>query len=126
MKRIWISFVILVLLICICTLGAKASETQTGQTLSAIEELKSAVKNGEEERALSLCDSLLKGWEKSHRILCTYMSHNRLEAIDDTISTLPALLAGGEVTQFNAECDRAAAQLRQLTVTERFSLENLL
>jgi len=126
MKRIWVSIIILILLISVCSLGAQASQTHTDHILSTITALKDTAESGEEERAVSMSVALIDEWEESHRVLCMYMSHNRLEAIDDTIAALPSLLRGGERAQFTAECERAAAQIRQLTVTEQFSLENIL
>ena len=126
MKRIWASILILILLVAVCIAGAQVSHTRTDPILSTIADIQETVREGDDARALSMSLMLIDMWEESHHVLCMYMSHSRLEAVDDTLAALPALIRGGETAQFSAECDRAAAQIRQLIVTEEISIENIL
>ena len=100
MKRIWVSIVLFVLLIVTCCLGASAAQSNTDHIIASIEAVKEKMLQGDEEGAYRGSLDLLERWEKSHKVLCLYMPHSRLETVGETLSILPALCQMEDKAQF--------------------------
>ena len=47
-----------------------------------------------------------EAWERQRRYLCTYMSHTKLETIDQSLAALRPLASYETWDQFTAECRR--------------------
>lgn len=125
MKRIWASLIIFAVLIVGCTAGAKATERIAGEMTATVSEAKAASEKGDAARAYDLSRKAGQDWRDHHAFLCTYMSHARLEAIDQTLSALPAFCRYGNKDEFSAECDRSIAQFSYLTESEIPSVANI-
>lgn len=125
MKRIWVSAFILILLCTMCVLGYRTTNRISTDVISTVSSAKKAAENGDQNSAFSLSKKAVSNWRDSHWILCTYISHTRLEGIDQVLAGLPMLCYYGATDQFAAECDRSTAQLSNLMETEKLSLENV-
>jgi hypothetical protein len=125
MKRLWISVGIFVVLVTICTLGTLNTKQVSEEMIHTITSAKKAAENGNNETALSLSKKAVDDWHTSHKILCTYMPHAKLEAIDQTLAALPMLSFYGTTDQFTAECDRGIAQINYLNESEIPAIQNI-
>ena len=125
MKRMWISLVILVLLVAVCSIGFYNTKRISSYMLKTVTQARNAEIDGDTPKAVSLSEKAEQDFRADHEILCLYMPHARLEAIDQTISGLPMLCRYGAKEQFLADCDRSITQLSYLTETEIPSLANI-
>lgn len=126
MKRVWVAAAIFLVVLGLCTYGLITTNKLTGNMSVRLDELKSDVKNGKTAAALALSESTIKEWHGYHMEMCMYMPHARLEAIDQSLAALPPLITSPNGTdQFEAECERASAQIEHLKDTELPSLANI-
>ncbi|WP_277668530.1 DUF4363 family protein [Caproiciproducens galactitolivorans] len=126
MKRIWASVIIFVFLVTICTIGTITTKKVSGQMTQTVSSAKEAAAKGDTDTALELSRKALSDWHNKHSFLCTFMPHSQLEAIDQTLSTLPMLCYYNAMDQFEAECDRAITQIMFLNESQLPSLANIL
>lgn len=125
MKRMWLSCAILVILIAVCLLGNITTRKISSGMIATVTRARDAEIAGNTAQAVSLSEKAEHDFRDSHRVLCTYMPHARLEAIDQTIAGLPMLCRFGAKEQYLADCDRSIAQLSYLTEAEIPSIENI-
>lgn len=125
MKRLWISFAIFVALTGICIFGVRYTETVSTGMIRTVQEAKSAEQRGETDAAVELSRKAGDDWRNVHRVLCTFMPHARLEAIDQVLAGLPMLGQYGAKDQFLADCDRSIEQISYLNEGEVPNLANI-
>lgn len=127
MKRVWAAAALFIMILGICIWGLITTNMMTGSIYSRLNEIKSEVKSGNKSTATALSETAIHEWHEYHMKMCTYMPHSRLEAIDQSLAALPPLINSESGTdQFEAECERAEAQIEHLKDTELPSLENIL
>nr|WP_267901491.1 DUF4363 family protein [Caproicibacter fermentans] len=93
--------------------------------IQTVTEAKSAELRGETETAVQLSRKAGDDWRSMHTVLCTYMPHSKLEAIDQTLAGLPMLCQYGGTEQFLADCDRSIEQISYLNESEIPSIANI-
>jgi hypothetical protein len=125
MKRLWISAIILVLLLAVCIVGTNTTSKISADMTVTITNAKKAAESGNDDSALTLSKKAVSDWHKNHEILCTYMPHSKLEAIDQTLAALPMLCYYGATDQFTAECDRGMTQISYLNESEVPDIANI-
>ena len=118
MKRLWASLILLVVLVVVCTLGLNTTRNASETMIKTVTAARDAEIAGNTARSVSLCEKAVKDWRAGHSVLCLYMPHARLEAIDQTLSGLPNLCKFGAKEQYLADCDRSITQLTYLTESE--------
>ncbi len=126
MKRLWVSAFLLVLLLFLCILGSYTASASSSSLNSQLNRLKSEIHQGNTATALAISQNLQRQWETEHHRLCTFMSHDDLGPVGETLSQLPALIRNGEKGLVESNCDRVCAQLEQLAEGETLTLDNLL
>ncbi|MFU0833621.1 MAG: DUF4363 domain-containing protein [Oscillospiraceae bacterium] len=125
MKRVWISFGIFIVLTIVCFLGIRYTYEISTQMIQTVSQAKSAGQRGDTETAVRLSQKAVEDWHSIHNVLCTYMPHSKLEAIDDTLAGLPMLCQYGGTEQFLADCDRSMEQISYLYESEIPSIANI-
>jgi hypothetical protein len=125
MKRLWVSAIILVSLLIICTLGYAQTRQISLSMTQTISSAKKAANGGNMDNALKLSQKAVNDWRECHKVLCMYMPHAKLEQIDQTLAGLPMLCYFGANDQFAADCDRSITQIGYLNESELPSLENI-
>ncbi len=125
MKRLWASGIILILLLAVCTFGAKKTQQISSDMTQTISSAKKSANGGDMDSALKLSQKAVNDWHDCHKVLCTYMPHAKLEAIDQTLSGLPMLCYYGASDQFTADCDRSITQIAYLNESELPNIENI-
>lgn len=126
MKRLWVSAFLLVLLLSLCTLGSYTASASSSSLNGQLNRLKSEIHQGNTATALAISQNLQRQWEAEHSRLCTFMPHDDLSPIGETLSQLPALIRNGEKGQLESSCDLVSAQLERLAEGETLTLDNLL
>lgn len=121
----WASAIILLVLIVLCTFGTVTTNKITSELTGTVQSAKKAAEKGDNSTAYTLSKKAVSDWHQRHEILCTYMPHSKLEAIDQTLAALPSLIYYGSTDQFSAECDRGITQIGYLNETEIPVLQNI-
>ena len=125
MKRLWASAIILIVLTVICIFGTITTSQISSELTKTVENAKKSAENGDNSTAYTLSKKAVSDWHQKHEILCTYMPHSKLEAIDQTLAALPSLIYYGTIDQFSAECDRGITQIEYLNESETPILQNI-
>ncbi|MGX8699811.1 DUF4363 family protein [Caproiciproducens sp.] len=125
MKRLWACAVILVLLITVCTYGTVKTKKVSEQMTQTLESARQAALEGDLKEAQKLSQKAADDWHGYHEVLCTFMPHAQLEAVDQTLSGLPMLCYFEGTDQFGADCDRGITQIMYLNESQLPTLENI-
>lgn len=125
MKRLWACAIIFVLLVTVCTLGTIQTSKISSDLTVTVQNAKKAAEEGNDDLAFTLSQKAIKDWQDNHHILCTYMPHAKLEAIDQTLGALPSLSYYQATDNFTAECDRGILQIQYLKESEVPLFENI-
>lgn len=125
MKRLWACAIIFVLLVTVCTLGTIQTSKISSDLTVTVQNAKKAAEEGNDDLAFTLSQKAINDWQESHRVLCTYMPHAKLEAIDQTLGALPSLSYYRATDNFTAECDRGILQIQYLKESEVPLFENI-
>ncbi|HEX2985892.1 MAG TPA: DUF4363 family protein [Caproiciproducens sp.] len=125
MKRIWASVVISVVSVFLCVIGIISTQSISHDMTRTLIDAKREAENGNNNKAHELSQKAVNDWKQKHEILCVYMPHSRLEAIDQTLSTLPSYIYYGTTDQFEAECDRGITQIEYLNEAEIPNIQNI-
>jgi hypothetical protein len=125
MKRMWAALFLFVLTVAACIAGIGNTKGVTAQMTQTVSMAKTAQENGDAKTACRLSEKAANDWHNAHRLLCIYMVHDRLEAIDQTLATLPELCRKGAEDAFLSECDRGLTQISYLNESEIPNLENI-
>ena len=126
MKRTVAAFCIVLIVLLLCLAGIQTARQITTEAVASLEELKVLVSQEDFSAALELSRSIRESWVKKHRILCLYMSHDRLEKIDESMSAIIPLIQYKESGHILSECDRMIAQIQDLQESESPNWENIL
>lgn len=126
MKRAWVAVSMLCLVIILCITGLIFTNRNISSIDDKIKEAYAAVSQEDFELAKQYSEEIDDLWQKHYRVFCTYIPHEKLELIDQSISTLQTNLAYEEYAQFSTELNRSSAQLNHLRDTEMPTLENIL
>lgn len=125
MKRVWISLGIFIVLTSVCILGIRYTNQVSAEMIQTVSQAKDAGQRGDTETAVRLSRKAVEDWHTIHNVLCTYMPHSKLEAIDHTLAGLPMLCQYGGTEQFLADCDRSIEQISYLHESEIPSIANI-
>lgn len=125
MKRLWASAIIFVVLVTACAFGTIQTNRITSDLTATVQNAKKAAESGDDDLAYRLSKKAIDDWQDNHRILCTYMPHGKLEAIDQTLGALPSLSYYRATDNFTAECDRGILQIQYLKESEIPLLQNI-
>ena len=126
MKRLWASGILLVFLLGLCGLGYWTAETSSQKLLRQLNLLQSEIYQGNLSTALAVSQGIQHQWEEEHKKLCTFMPHDDLTALGETLSELPALIESEELGLLKSRCSLASMQISQLSEGEVITLDNLL
>lgn len=126
MKRTWAAIIMVAVLLALCTIVPIFTHQNIASLTDKINEAKTQTSQGNIEEVKRLSQEISLMWNDHYQIFCTYISHEKLEAIDQSIATLQTNLEYEEYSEFTAELDRACSQLKHLQDTEMPVLENIL
>ena len=126
MKRTIAAIVLMMIILSLCIAGTYMAKQITENNIHMVEEIKASVEQENFSGSLALSHSLQDRWQKSRKVLCLYMSHTRLESIEEAISSIIPLIQYKETGSALSTCDRIIVQLKGLQKSEIPLLENIL
>lgn len=125
MKRMWAALALALFTVCLGVLGITHTRNVTSRMIQTISAAKSAGEAGDDAAAYVISRQAAEDWKNAHRILCLYMVHSRLEAIDQTLAALPELCLGDETREFLSQCDCGILQIDYLNESEIPNFDNI-
>ena len=126
MRRIWAVWILLLILWGICTLGLWGTFRMTGQITASLEQVEDSLHRENLEEALQWSEKAQDDWPGSYRILCLFLSHDRLANIGKELDALTVYLEQGDAVQAAAQCAQVKDSLHLLRENEVPTPENIL
>ena len=126
MKRLITSIVLLII-----TVSACISETIfLNNTVSSFtQDIDSAMQDASNENlesAMQIANDISNRWQEQQAFISTFINHDRLEEITQSIIGMKVNLFKGQLEDFFVESEIAKTQLNDLKDTEFPSIENIL
>lgn len=78
------------------------------------------------DKALQLANDINIKWQEQQAFISTFINHDRLEDISQSIISLKASLHQQQIEDFFVECEITKSQLNHLKDTEFPSIQNIL
>ena len=78
------------------------------------------------DKATQLAEDVTVKWQEQQAFISTFINHDRLEEISQSIISLNASLCQQQIEDFFVECEVAKSQLNHLKDTEFPSIQNIL
>lgn len=126
MKRFITSIVLFLV-----TLGACVSETifLNDTVAKFTQDIEYIIQNASDkniETARQLAEDVNVKWQEQQAFISTFINHDRLEDISQSMISLKASLSQQQIEDFFVECEVAKSQLNHLKDTEFPSIQNIL
>lgn len=125
MKRLFIAAALLFLTVGLCVGSRLTLEHGVNTLLAALDETEAAYQADDTAAAQATANRLPPLFEKETRLFPLFLPHEHLDAAEDSLATLPALLPGDRAA-FEAELTRCRLRLECLRDGERLTLGNIL
>ena len=126
MKRLHAVWILALAAAGICWFGISGTY-RTSTVMSAhIEQVVQEIKNGDLSQAYAYSQTAERQWEKSHQILCMFLSHRELETVSREFHRLPVLLEQGKTSQALLQCAELSSFMEQYKTSELPLIENIL
>lgn len=125
MKRIWVSICAMVLMITLCVIELSFTNSAIDQLTDQLDAAEQKVTQKDYDAAFRISEEILEAWDTDHKLLSFYTSHEQLEQIDLSFSSLLIHLRQKNDNDFLAEKCHAAAQLENIKDTDQPSLHNI-
>lgn len=126
MKRFITSMVLLIITVSACI----AETIFLNNTVSSFtQDIDSAMQKASDENldsAMQIADDITDRWQEQQSFISTFINHERLEEIAQSIISMKTNLFKGQVEDFFVEGEVAKTQLNNLKDTEFPSIENIL
>ena len=126
MKRVWGAGILLAILTALCLWGISSTDAASQEITLSLEAAREAAQEENWEKAAEISQICRTKWNRIYPRLCLYISHSKLEAIDQTMALLEPLAAEPSKEQLVAELSRCLTQIRMLKESEYPTLENIL
>ena len=126
MKRMIAAVALLIISIALCITGNRVTTVLTDHLTETLVSAQKAAKANDRAKAYALSQQAHKEWDHSHKVLCTFQPHSRLDVIDQTLAALPDLSQSDTLGQFESECARGELLAKNLQESEYPLLQNIL
>ena len=124
MNRIFAAWGVFLVTAGLCAAGFFHTQSSVRELERLTQRTESA--SGNLSQAADCAGALLDAWGQAHGALSLYLSHARLDALDEAFSSLPVLAQDENWGEFRVECRRAQLLLRRLRESELPLPENIL
>ena len=125
MKRLFIAAALLALTVGLCVGSRLTLNRGVDALLAALDETEGAYRAGDTAAAQATADRLSPLFDKEARFFPLFLPHEHLDAAEDSLAALPALLPGDRAA-FEAELARCRLHLQRLRDGERLTPDNIL
>lgn len=126
MKRFITSMVLFVTTVSLCIAETIFLDKTVTSFSQDIDNAMSEASNENLETAMQLAEDISQNWLESQPFISTFINHDRLEEIGQSIISMKTNLLQGQTEDFFVESEVAKTQLNQLKDTEFPSIQNIL
>lgn len=125
MKRLIIAIAVLILVVGIGITGLLINTNTANSVMEKLHIAKEYATNGNTEQAKVELKKAVDKWEDRMEIMLIFVSHGKLDQIEESINIANAYLEHQEMTLFYAECQRAYTLLNHFENVEYLNINNI-
>lgn len=126
MKRIWVALTLMTVCISLAISEFLIVKNKTEYFLEEISTANYYFSKKEYNISTEILDSLRKKWENSEKALNVFLSHEKVDEIEESLSELSQYCEQKELPRFQATFEKTKRQLLCLKQSELPNLENIL
>lgn len=126
MKRIWVALTLMTVCISFAISEFLIVKNKTEYFLEEISTANYYFSKKEYNISTEILDSLRKKWENSEKALNVFLSHEKVDEIEESLSELSQYCEQKELPHFQATFEKTKRQLLCLKQSELPNLENIL
>lgn len=112
MKKVWIAVCVLAAVIIISISGLVLNVTTAQDLTEMINSACAYVEDEDTDSALDVLEGAIAEFDERTGIMLVFVSHGKLDDIEETLQVAKSFLESGEIPEFMAECNRALAMLK--------------
>lgn len=125
MKRLFIALVVLAIVIGIGITGLVINTNTANYIVDKLEMTKKYAADGNIETAKKELKDAVDRWESKMEIMLIFVSHGKLDQIEESINITNSYLENNEMGLFYAECKRAITLLEHFENVEYPNINNI-
>lgn len=125
MNKVWIAACVFVIVIIISVTGMFLNIGTASDMTEQIQEARTHIENKEYEKAKEVINSAVEELDSRMEAMLIFVSHGKLDEIEESIQVAKSFLDSGEIPEFLAECNRALAMLDHYREVEYPYLNNI-
>lgn len=125
MKRLITALIVLALVISIGLTGLIVNTNTTDMVMEKLEMSKNYAFKGNNKQAKKEIEEAINEWENKMETMLIFVSHGKLDQIEESINIADSYLENNEMPLFYAECRRASTLLEHFENVEYPSVTNI-
>lgn len=125
MKRIWIAFAVLTLILGLCVTEIFIVDNISNKLYDELNFAQEAINEENMETAKSINDRLENYWGNHYEALAMFIPHHRLESIDESFAVIEKNLENDESSDYLAESSRLKVLIKHLNDVETPTINNI-
>lgn len=126
MKRIWVAIALLIICVSFAATEYIIVDKNYQSFSEALEISKEYFSDKEYSKSHELLNTLLKKWEDSEGVLNIFLSHTKVDEIEESLSELASFANAKEKSHFYSTFEKTKRQLLCLKQSELPNLENIM
>lgn len=126
MKRIIIAVTAIVLSIATAFAGFFWVKHTCDKLEAKLIKIAESAQNGKKEKVKEEVENLDELWEKVHGVIESFVNHNEIDRLEETIKTLPTYAKQGDMERVMQQTDLAINELRHIVRDETPLISNIL
>ena len=112
MSRIWSAVVVFAVIIIVITTGFIFNTKSVDSVSEKVNSALAYSKSGDKENAKKNMESAVEEWNSKMNTMLLFMSHDKLDQIDESLNIADTYITSGDTAMFNAECKRTSILLQ--------------
>lgn len=125
MKRLICTIVIFLIIVAIAATGFFINTRTANMVLEKVQKSQQYAFDGNIDLAKQELSAAIDEWERKIEIMLLFVSHGKLDEIEEAISIANSYIQYDEVSLFYAECQRASTLLDHFKSIEYPSINNI-
>ncbi len=126
MKRIWVALSLMIICSAFACTEFIIVKYKSTEFFDLVETAEVYFSEREFSKSYNTLDSATKKWEKSEKILNIFLSHEKVDEVEESLSELSKHAENKDKTLFYATSEKAKRQLLCLKQSELPNLENIM
>lgn len=126
MKRVAFALILLSAAIVIAVWSGTVFRNELDSLSASLERLVDISEAESNEILKDETEKVVAQWEKSSKILHSFVLHEGMDTVEQNITSLPLLLKHSDRLTFRNKCIEAINQIENLLNSEKISIENIL